>query len=108
MENRCAMVNTDFSCGRITFFSGNHHWCAALFFSQVRKKCTDLDPTLLNILISRTYTAHWLLKIVFQRSAFAFHTSARALAAGLPHQDHFYITADESFRFHNDECNEIP
>jgi len=33
--------------------------------------------------------------------AFAFRRSARALAAGLPRQDHVYKTTDESFRFHN-------
>jgi len=30
------------------------------------------------------------------------------MAAGLPHQDHFYITTDELFRFHNNEFDEMP
>jgi len=34
-----------------------------------------------------------------QRSAFGFRRSARALAAGLPRQNHVYITTDESFLF---------
>ena len=34
-------------------------------------------------------------------SAFASSRHARALPAYLPHQDHVYITTDESFRFNN-------
>ena len=37
------------------FLSGSCH-CAAVFFSQVPKKCTDLDLSLLYILISETYS----------------------------------------------------
>ena len=32
---------------------------------------------------------------------------ARALAAGLPSQDHVYKITDESFRFHNKKTNEM-
>jgi len=39
--------------------------------------------------------------------AFAFG-SPRALAAGLPRQEHIYITADESFRFHDKKIDEMP
>ena len=53
-ENRCAMPTSDFSCRRNTFLSGSCH-CAAVLFSQVKKKCTDLDVSLLYILILRTY-----------------------------------------------------
>jgi len=35
-ENRGAMPNSDFSCGRNTFFFGNRH-CAAVLFLQVKK-----------------------------------------------------------------------
>ena len=48
------MPNFDFSCGRNTFFFGSRQ-CAALLFSQVPKKCTDLDLSLLYILITGTY-----------------------------------------------------
>jgi len=41
-------------------------------------------------------------------SAFASRRHARALAAGLPRQDHVYITIDELYRFHNDEFDEMP
>jgi len=34
--------------------------------------------------------------------------SARPLAAGLLLQDHVYIATDESFRFHNNESDEMP
>jgi len=54
-ENRCAMPNSDFSCGRNTFFFGSRH-CAAVLFSQVPKKCTDLDLSLLYILTLGTYS----------------------------------------------------
>jgi len=37
----------------------------------------------------------------------AFHSPARALAAGLPRQDHVYSTADESFRVHNKKIDEM-
>jgi len=52
-------------------------------------------------------------RIISQRSEFDFRSTARALAAGLPHQDHVYKTTDESFRFHNQKidemrCNWIP
>ena len=40
--------------------------------------------------------------------AFASHRYARALAAGLPRQDHVYITNDELFRFHKIEIDEMP
>jgi len=46
-------------------------------------------------------------KIISYRSAFAFRSPARALAAGLPSQDHVYKTTDESFRFHNKKFDEI-
>jgi len=38
---------------------------------------------------------------------FAFRSSARALAAGLPRQDHVYKTTDKSFRFHNKSFDEM-
>ena len=54
-KNRCAMPNSDFFCGRNTFFFGSRH-CAAVLSSQVNKKCTDLDLSLLYILILGTYS----------------------------------------------------
>jgi len=46
-------------------------------------------------------------KLISQRSAFAFRSSARALAAGLPRQDRVYKTTDESFRFHDKKIDEM-
>ena len=43
-----------------------------------------------------------------QRSAFAPRKHARALAAGLPHQNHVYMITAKSFCFHNNEFNEMP
>ena len=39
---------------------------------------------------------------------FASCSSAGALAACFPRQDHVYITTDEFFRFHNNEFDEKP
>jgi len=39
---------------------------------------------------------------------FASRRHAQALAAGLPHQDHVDINADESFHFHNNKLDEMP
>jgi len=41
------------------------------------------------------------------RSAFAFRSLARALAAGLPRQDHVYKTTDKSFRFYHKKFDEM-
>jgi len=41
------------------------------------------------------------------RSSFAFRRQARALAAGLPRQDHVYNPTNESFRFHNKKFDEM-
>jgi len=38
---------------------------------------------------------------------FAFRSPARALAAGLPRQDHVYKTTNELFRLHNKNFDEI-
>jgi len=45
--------------------------------------------------------------VIFKRSAFAFRSHARALAAGLPRQDHVYRTTDKSFGFHNKKIDEM-
>ena len=75
-------------------------------FSQVPKKCTDLDLSLLYILILGTYS-EFTGKIISLRSAFAFRSPARALAAGLPRQDQVYKFTDESFRLHNQKFDEM-
>ena len=48
------MPDSDFFCGRNTGFFGSRH-CAAVLFSQVPKKCTDLDLSLFYNLILGTY-----------------------------------------------------
>ena len=70
---------------------------------QVLKKCTDLDLSLLYILILGTYGK-------FARRNYFLHSAlhAWALAACLPRQDHVYITTDKLFYFYNDEFDEIP
>jgi len=44
---------------------------------------------------------------MFYVSAFALQSPARALAAGLPRQDHVYRTTDESFCFHHKKIDEM-
>jgi hypothetical protein len=39
---------------------------------------------------------------------FASRSPVQALAAGLPRQDHVYITTNGLLRFHNDEFDEMP
>jgi len=58
---------------------------------------TYFAPNLLYILILGS-CANSHAKIKFECSAYASHSSARALAAGLPRQDHVWITINESFR----------
>ena len=94
-----AMAKSDFSCVETLFFPGFCH-CAADLATQVPKLCTDLNLGFLYILILRTYSK-FARKNHFQRSALALRSPARALAAGLPRQDHVHKTTDESFRFHN-------
>jgi len=74
--------------------------CAAVPFSQVPKWYTDLDLSLLYILTSGTYS-ELARKNNFLALGVCFPQPARALAAGLPRQDHVYKTTDESFCFNN-------
>ena len=55
LENRSAMTNSNFSCVETRFFSGIRHRVAVLH-AQVPKLCTDLDLSLLYILILGTYS----------------------------------------------------
>ena len=84
---------TCYDAGRIGFCHGD-----AVLQTQVLKLCTDLDPSLLYILVLE-HIANSLEKIISYRSAFAFSSPARALAAGLPRQDHAYKTSNEFFYF---------
>jgi len=49
------LPNSDFFCGRNTFFFGSRH-CSAVLFLQVHKKCTNLGCSLLYILTLGTYS----------------------------------------------------
>jgi len=50
-----AMAKSDFSCVETRVFSASPN-CASFFRTQVPKLCTDLDVSLLHILISGTYS----------------------------------------------------
>jgi hypothetical protein len=49
------MAKSDFFCGRNAFLFGSR-FCPAVLFSQVPKKCTDLDLSVLYNLKSGTYS----------------------------------------------------
>jgi len=49
----------------------------------------------------------WWIEIA-NRPAFASRSHARALAVGLPRQDHVWIFADQSVHFHKNELDEMP
>jgi len=75
--------------GETRFLIGSRH-CTAAFSLQVLKLYTDLDPTLLHILILRTYTKFILTNIML--AMFASRRHARALAANLPCRNHVTFT----------------
>ena len=97
--------NPIFPTSKHVFFSGFCH-CAADLQTQVPKLYTALDLGLLYILILGTYSK-FALENNFLSFDVAFRSSARAQAAGLPHQGHVYKTTDEPFRFHNKKFDEI-
>jgi len=76
-ENCCAMAASEQKRVSPAWKIGIWH-CAAVFFSQIPKKCTDLDFSLLCILILWTY-CKFARVINFQRPAFAFRRPARVL-----------------------------
>ena len=68
-----------------------------------------LDLSLLYILMLQTHSrfarrTHFLALGV----CFPGRSPDRSLAAGLPCQDHVYITTDKSFRFYNNKLDEMP
>ena len=80
--------------------------CATSVLAQVPKLCTDLDLSLLYILILGTYSK-FALKNNFLALGVYSSQPAQALAAGLPRQDHVYKSTDESFRLHNKYFDEM-
>jgi len=54
LENRSAMTNSNFSCVETRFFPGSRH-CVAVLQMQVPKLCTDLDLSLLYMMMLGTY-----------------------------------------------------
>jgi len=65
------------------------------------KLCTDLNWTLLYIVIYRAYTKFvWEKMLALGPAAFASRCPARALAAD---QDHVYIATEQLFCFHQNE-----
>jgi len=74
--------------------------CAAFLFSQVPKKCTNLELSLPYNLTLGTYSK-FTQEIKFLAPGFCFPQPCSALSASLLRQDHVYRTTNESFGFHN-------
>jgi len=108
--------NLIFSCVETRFFPGSRH-CTAVLQTQVLKLCTDLNLSLLYILILGTYS-----KLARKN----YFTSARHLLSATllerwPHVCRIKITCyrrifsfpqqirttDEYFRFHNKKIDEM-
>jgi len=80
--------------------------CAAFLFSQVPKKCTNLELSLPYILTLGTYSK-FTQEIKFLAPGFCFPQPCSALSAGLLRQDHVYRTTNKSFGFHNKKIDEM-
>jgi len=74
---------------------------SSVFLTQCNKS------TILYILILATY-GKFARKNKMLSLGVASRRHARVLAAGLPCQDHVYITTDKSVCFHNHGFNEMP
>jgi len=98
---RLPKKKTCFDAGKIGFCH-----CAAVLHTQVLKLCTDLDLSLLYILISGTYIK-FARKNDFPLLSVCFPQPCSRLAACLPCQDHVYKPTDESFRFYNKNFKEM-
>jgi len=84
--------------------------CTMAFLLQVPKLCTNQDLTLLYswILVTHSKFAQEKHLIALWHFLPADMFEPRGLFARLPLQDHVYICTDESFRFHNNEFDEMP
>jgi len=72
--------------------------CAAAFSFEVPKSCADLDPTILYISISGTYS-----KFVQKNKMTALGLPPTAMPEGWPQ-----VATNNLFRFHNNEFDEMP
>jgi len=107
LECCCAVPTSDFQTCLAARFVGSRH-CTAAFFLEVPKSCTDIDTSLLYILILETYSK--LIrknKMLTLGVCFPQPSPSRALAAGTLRRDHVWIPADKLFHFHKDELDEI-
>jgi len=104
---RMLLCSADFQqiLHRTCFLIRSRH-CTAAFFLQVPKLCTDLDRTLLYILVSRTYDI-FVRKNKLEMLALGVCRYARALAAGLPRIDHVWTTTDQVVRFYKNKFDEM-
>jgi len=94
-----------FFCRRNTFFFGSLH-CAAVLFSQVPKLCTELDLSLLYILTLGTYSK-FTRKNNFLALGVCFPQPCSCAGRRFATTRSRYNTTDESFRFHNNNFDEM-
>ena len=78
-----------------------------LFSLQVPKSWTDLDPTLLYIPISGTYSK-FVRKIKMLALGVCLPQPCPSAGRRFPRQDHVWMTIDNLFRFHKNEFDEMP
>ena len=92
---------TCFDAGKIRFCQ-----CAAILQTQVPKLCTDLDVSLLYILILGTY-GKFARENNFLALGVFFPQPCSSAGCRFAASGHVYKTADESFRFHNKNFDEV-
>ena len=107
-ECSCAVATSDSIACLAAKFVRSHH-CKAAFFLQVPKKCTNVDLTLLYILIWGTYTKFIREnKMLMLSVCLPQPCSSDGRCQCLPCQDHVRITTDRLVHFHKIEFNEMP
>jgi len=85
---RCPVAISDVKRCLAKKIVGIRH-CAAAFFLHVLKLCKDLDLILLYISVLGTYSKCVRENLILMLAGrFASRSRVRALAAGLPRQDH--------------------
>jgi len=89
------MPNSEFSAGETRFVRKSPLRSGSLFASTYQMHRPRFN--ILYILILGKYSK-FCRKDIFLALSNCFRKRAQALAAGLPRQNHVYITADESFR----------
>jgi len=106
-ECRCGEATSDYKTCLATKFVGFCQ-CAGVFCLQVPTLCTDLDATLLYILILGTHGKFARQNIMLALGVCLLQPYSSAGCRFAASKDHVYITTDKSCRFHNNEYDAMP